>query len=161
VTYLANALTPDNVLSSVRVNSKKHLFHILSNQLARTSIFLQAEDIYAAISEREQVETTGFERGVAFPHARLNLLKRPVCAFARLESQIAWDSHDGLPVDLVLMLLSPSDNPQSHLKLFAEVARLFSDQSLCKQLRGTDNADSIYAILTQSPDGISRQLRAG
>jgi len=34
------------------------------------------------------------------------------------------------------------------LKALARVSRLLRDKSTCEKLRGTDNADALYALLT-------------
>ena len=36
------------------------------------------------------------------------------------------------------------------MKALARVSRLLRDRSMCKKLRGTDKADAIYALLTES-----------
>ena len=35
-----------------------------------------------------------------------------------------------------------------HLKALALVSRLLRDRTVCEKLRGTDNADALYALLT-------------
>ena len=35
-----------------------------------------------------------------------------------------------------------------HLRALARVSRLLRDSTICQKLRGTDNADALYALLT-------------
>jgi PTS system nitrogen regulatory IIA component len=48
------------------------------------------------------------------------------------------------------VLLAPETAGADHLKALARVSRLFRDRSVCEKLRGTDSAEAIYALLTQS-----------
>ena len=71
--------------------------------------------------------------------------------FARLEKPIHFESIDEQPVDLIFLLLAPESAGADHLKALARVSRLLRDKSVCEKLRGTDNADALYALLTESP----------
>ena len=58
---------------------------------------------------REKLGSTGFGGGVAIPHAKIDGLARVVGGFVRLAQPVDFDAVDGLPVDLVFVLLSPAD----------------------------------------------------
>jgi PTS system nitrogen regulatory IIA component len=75
-------------------------------------------------------------------------LTRVYGLFARLDRPIAFESIDNQPVDLVFVLLAPLDAGAEHLKALAMVSRLLRDRTICEKLRGTDNADALYALLT-------------
>src|SRR3546814_13605147 len=59
--------------------------------------------------ERERLGSTGFGGGVAIPHAKLDDLASMCAVVVLLEEPIQFDAVDGLPVDVVFVLLSPSD----------------------------------------------------
>ena len=92
--------------------------------------------------------SSGIGRGIAVPHGKLPELSRLVGLFARLERPIAFDAIDNEPVDLIFVLLAPADAGADHLKALARVSRLLRDHTTCEKLRGTDNPDALYALLT-------------
>jgi PTS system nitrogen regulatory IIA component len=47
-------------------------------------------------------------------------------------------------------LLAPETAGADHLKALARISRLLRDRSICEKLRGADQADAIYALLTDS-----------
>ena len=63
---------------------------------------------------------------------------------------IAFESIDEVPVDLMFVLLAPDTAGADHLKALARVSRLLRDKAMCEKLRATDNADAIYALLTEA-----------
>jgi PTS system nitrogen regulatory IIA component len=67
-----------------------------------------------------------------------------------LEKPINFESIDDQPVDLIFLLLAPGTAGADHLKALARVSRLLRDRSVCEKLRGSDNADALYALLTES-----------
>ena len=54
-------------------------------------------------------------------------------------------------MDLIFLLLAPESAGADHLKALARVSRLLRDKSVCEKLRGTDNSEALYALLTESP----------
>jgi len=69
--------------------------------------------------------------------------------FAQLERPIDFDAIDDEPVDLVFVLLAPETAGADHLKALARVSRLLRDNAVCEKIRGCDNPDAIYAVLTE------------
>ena len=67
---------------------------------------------------------------------------------ARLERPIPFEAIDDQPVDLMFVLLAPAEAGAEHLRALARVSRLLRDATICQKLRGTDNADALYALLT-------------
>ncbi len=144
---ISELLTPRSVVAQLRVTGKKQVLQEIARRAAATT-GINERRIYEVLSERERLGTTGIGRGVAVPHGKLAELRRVYGLFARLDRPIAFDSIDDQPVDLVFVLLAPLDAGAEHLKALAMVSRLLRDRTICEKLRGTDNPDALYALLT-------------
>ncbi len=70
--------------------------------------------------------------------------------FARLDQPIDFDAIDDRPVDLIFLLLAPEASGADHLKALARVSRLLRDKPTCEKLRGTDDAEALYALLVDT-----------
>ncbi len=103
--------------------------------------------IYDVLIERERLGSTGIGMGIGIPHGRLPGLDRLCGIFARLDRPVPFDAIDDQPVDLIFLLLAPESAGADHLKALARVSRLLRDRTVCEKLRGTDNADALYALL--------------
>jgi PTS system nitrogen regulatory IIA component len=137
------------VIANLRVTSKKQALQELAKKAAE--ITGQPERaLFEVLMERERLGTTGVGHGIGIPHGKLPELDRLYGLFARLESPIDFDAIDEHPVDLIFVLLAPETAGADHLKALARVSRLFRDRAVCEKLRGTDSAEAIYALLTQS-----------
>ena len=79
--------------------------------------------------------------------------------FARLERPIPFDALDDRPVDLVFALLAPADAGAEHLRALARVSRLLRDDAIRQKLRGTDNPDALYALLTDRSESHATSRR--
>ncbi|HKT16433.1 MAG TPA: PTS IIA-like nitrogen regulatory protein PtsN [Stellaceae bacterium] len=144
---ISDLITPERVIAKLRVANKRTVLQ----EMARRAASLIGEDeykVFEILLEREQLGTTGIGGGTAVPHGRLPELAQPMGLFARLEKPVDFDAIDSQPVDLVFLLLTPSDAGANHLKALARISRLMRDRAMCAKLRGTESADAIYALLT-------------
>ncbi len=143
----------DGVLCDLHVSSKKQLFQEMATKLLATEAFKDANiacrDIVGAAMERERLGSTGVGTGVALPHARIDGIDQVYAVFARLETAIDYDAIDERPVDLVALLLAPSDAGGAHLRALAKVSRTLRRQDMRQRLRAAPNAESLFTILIE------------
>jgi len=144
---IADLITPQSVIASFRVSTKKQALQELAKKAAPL-VGQPEQRVYDVLSERERLGTTGVGLGIAIPHGKLPGLERITGLFARLDKPVDFEAIDNQPVDLVFLMLAPEDAGTDHLKALARVSRLLRDRAVCAKLRGTDNADALYALLT-------------
>ena len=130
----------------------------------KQSILVQLSETFAAswsldaglvlehLEERERLGTTGFGRGVAIPHARFPGLSRPVAALLKLRHPGDFAAADGLPVDIVVGLLSPENSGATHLHALAAISRLMRDERVHEALSDAPDAEALYGLLTNATD---------
>jgi PTS system nitrogen regulatory IIA component len=148
-TDIGDLVTPRSVIAQLRAPTKRQVLQELARRAA-TMTGIPDRRIYDALAERERLGTTGIGTGVAIPHCRLTELTRFYGIFARLERAVPFEAIDDQPVDLVFLLLAPLDAGAEHLKALARISRLLRDKAMCEKLRGANNADALYALLTGS-----------
>lgn len=146
---ISDLILPESVIANLRVTSKKQALQELAKKAAELT-GQPERALFEVLMERERLGTTGVGHGIGIPHGKLPELDRLYGLFARLESPIDFDAIDEQPVDLIFVLLAPETAGADHLKALARVSRLFRDRAVCEKLRGTESAEAIYALLTQS-----------
>ncbi len=139
---------PKAIVPNLKASSKKQALQDLAVIAAR-NIGGDEREIFEVLLQRERLGTTGLGHGVAIPHGRLPTLKKITGVFARLEKPIDFDALDDQPVDLVFVLLVPEKAGAEHLKALARVSRLLRNTEVCEKIRGSENADAIYALLSE------------
>ena len=143
----------NGVLCDLHVSSKKQLFQEMATKLLAKEALKTSEvacrDIVAATMERERLGSTGVGTGVALPHARIEGIDQVHVVFARLETAIDYDAVDERPVDLVALLLAPTDAGGAHLRALAKVSRTLRRADMRQRLRAAPNGESLFTILTE------------
>ena len=146
---IADLLNTESVIAKLPATSKKQALQELAKRAAPV-VGLHERVIFDVLLERERLGTTGVGSGIAIPHGKLADLDRLYGLFARLEKPIDFESVDDQPVDLIFLLLAPEGAGADHLKALARVSRLLRDQKTCEKLRGSNDPDALYALLTES-----------
>jgi len=139
-------LVADAVSSDVAVANKKQLFQKLG-QIAHDVYGLDSSEVIERLTERERLGSTGFGGGIAIPHAKLDGLDRVRGAVLLLAQPIPFDAIDEAPVDIVFMLLSPTDSGAEHLKTLARVSRLLRNEAQLARIRGVRSEAALFALL--------------
>jgi nitrogen PTS system EIIA component len=144
-------LVPEGVIADLKATSKKQALQDLAKRAADVT-GLHERTVFDVLMEREKLGTTGVGNGIAIPHGKLANLDRLYGLFARLPTPVDFQAIDERPVDLIFVLLAPESAGADHLKALAKVSRLLRDKATCDKLRGTDNAEALFAILTESQE---------
>ncbi len=147
MTDFSDMLRPDAVQTGVFAATKKAVFQHIAAIVAEI-VDADVRTIAELLAAREKLGSTGFGGGVAIPHAKLAGLEQVTGVFVRLAQPVDFQAVDDLPVDLVFMLLSPTDAGAVHLKALARVSRRLRDKAFLEKLRGAGSPDALYALFT-------------
>jgi len=96
----------------------------LSDLLAEDTSDISSEKIYEALVERERMGSTGFEEGVAIPHAKVAGLNNFHLAIAYSKKGVHFDSVDGKKSQLFFAIIGPDERPEQHLQILAQISRI-------------------------------------
>jgi len=100
-----------------------------------------------ALWAREDLYSTGLGFGFATPHCKTNAVTSDSICVLRLKDPIHWDSVDGEPVHLVVLLaLRDAESAATHMQVFSALARkLMSEDFRHKLLQAeTRTAVTVY-----------------
>ena len=147
---ISDILSLSGVIPAMKTSSKKHALQGISDVAGRLT-GLHERTVFDVLLERERLGSTGVGNGVAIPHGRMSGISQLHAVFARLSQRIHFESVDEQPVDLIFLLLAPKNAGADHLKALAKISRLLRNEGICEQLRGSDTAEAIYALLTDTP----------
>jgi mannitol/fructose-specific phosphotransferase system IIA component (Ntr-type) len=109
----------------------------------------QREPVYDALAAREKVASTGMEHGVAIPHASVDGVEDAVAALAIAPQGIPFQSADGQPARLVILLVIPRKAVQKHIRTLAGIARLLQYEEMRDALTNARSAREALAVIRE------------
>jgi len=105
-----------------------------------------------ALFARENVASTGMGLGIAIPHAWTDLLDSGVAAVGISPQGVPFQSADGLPATVVILLVSPRQSAQKHVRTLAAIARLLNYEEMRTALVNAKTAREVLAIVKNEED---------
>ena len=145
---ISKLLPVQNVLIDLDVSSKKRVFEH-AGLLFENNQNIARSQVFDSLFARERLGSTGLGQGIAIPHGRIKGLRDAVGAAIRTREPIPFDAPDGLPVNLIFVLLVPERATDLHLRILSELAQMFSDKQFRGQLLGADSADAMHRLIAE------------
>lgn len=110
-------------------------------------------DIYA----REELGNTGFEDGVAIPHAKSSAVIAPAVAIGISQQGIEYGAEDGLPSKLFFMIASPESGSNHHIEVLAELSSKLIEEGFITNILNAKNEQQALELLLQksAPKAVS------
>ncbi len=100
-----------------------------------------------SVLEREASMSTGFENGVAIPHAKCNASETIILVVGLKKEGVDFDSLDGKPATMFFLILSPKAQVGPHIQLVAGIGRKMNNLEIREQLIAAKDADEVINVL--------------
>lgn len=127
----------------------------LIDLLDENHLLLDRKVALEAVIEREKARSTGIGSGIAIPHGKCNAVKELVMAVGIAPEAINFESADGKPVKIILLLVSPTNQTGPHLQALAKISRLMLDEDFKKELEKSSSSDAAYQLLSKKETTMS------
>ena len=146
---LTQILRPACVKVPLETSNKEEIITELVDLLDANSLLPDRNVALEAILTRERTRSTGIGSGIAIPHGKCNAVKELVMAIGIAHEPIDFDSVDGKPVSIVILLLSPADQTGPHIQALAQISKLMLDEQFKQTLQQADSSEKVYELLSQ------------
>jgi diadenylate cyclase len=132
----------------------------LVEQTCRRVPALEFEQTLQAVEDRESVVSSWVAPGIAIPHARLADLDDFIVSIGISRNGIEYESGDGQPVYLLVLILGDARRADQHILLLAEVARTFRSESIRQAIRSAPSGQEVFRIL-RNPQILTTTVEPG
>jgi mannitol/fructose-specific phosphotransferase system IIA component (Ntr-type) len=110
-----------------------------------------APSIVEAVQGRERSMSTGMEHGIAIPHAAVDGVQGVLACLGIVsgEKGLAFESIDGRPTRVVVLLVIPRSQKLLHIRTLADIARVLGRDSVREALVGAKDAATAWSALAE------------
>ena len=104
-----------------------------------------------ALIKREELMSTGFGFGIAYPHAKITGIDDFFITIGISHAGIDWKSFDAQPARLIFMIGGPEGQQELYLKLLAALSTFLKNSGLHSQVEHfCSNPDALYEFVTKN-----------
>lgn len=147
---LSEILTSNCTSCDVAVTSKKRILEKICQLAALQITDIDQDELLASLLDREKMGSTGIGNGIAIPHGRLANANKVVAVLVTTEQAINFDAIDNRNVDIFIALFVPENSCEEHLNTLQNIAKLFSDKQVIKQVRKCNDDQALYNLIQQA-----------
>lgn len=151
---LSELLGEENVLLDFKARDKWEAIERLVETLVTNGRIKpnHRRQVLDALVARENVASTGMGLGIAIPHAWTDLLDTGVAAVGISPAGIPFQSADGTPATLIILLVSPRHSAQKHVRTLAAIARLLNYEEMRTALLNAKTPAEVVRVVKEEED---------
>ncbi len=146
---LTEILTADCIAVPLKAADKIAAITELVDVLADRGRIADRDQVLKAILDREQTASTGIGKGLAVPHGKSPGCSELVMALGKPATPMDFDSKDGQPVEIIVLLASPPDKTGPHIQALARISRLMLMDSFRDAVLEAKSAAALWDVITQ------------
>jgi PTS system fructose-specific IIA component/PTS system nitrogen regulatory IIA component len=147
---ISELLTPDLINLNLTSTDKEGVLVEVAEMVHKAGKVSDKDIFLAAITKRENLESTGIGKGLAIPHARTDTVDGVVMAFARSKEGVDFQSLDQKPAHLVFLIASPEREKSAYIKALARISRLMRKDAFRQQLMDANTPQEVIQLIARN-----------
>ncbi|MFQ2026940.1 fructose-specific PTS transporter subunit EIIC [Aeromonas veronii] len=137
----------------LKATRKEEVFTEMARLLASQGKVSNEQAFIKDLWAREELGNTGFEEGVALPHAKSAAVCNPAVAIGISRNGIEYGAEDGKPSHIFFMIASPDGGANHHIEVLAELSgKLIEEGFIAKLLAANTPADALALLLAKKEE---------
>ncbi|MGF1726840.1 PTS fructose transporter subunit IIABC [Photobacterium nomapromontoriensis] len=148
---ITNLINENLICLNLKATTKEEVFVEMIDCLHAQGRISDKQQFLMDIHAREELGNTGFEDGVALPHAKSGAVIEPAVAIGVSRTGIEYGAEDGLPSKLFFMIASPDGGANHHIEVLAELSsKLIEDGFIDAFLSAKTEQDALGLLLAKT-----------
>jgi fructose-specific phosphotransferase system IIA component len=144
---LIQILQPGCIKIPLEGKDKNTVISELVDVLDANHLLTDKNNALDAVMQRERTRSTGIGSGIAIPHGKCTAVKELVMSLGITKQPIDFESIDGKPVRIVLLLISPINQTGPHIQALAKISRLMIDEAFKVKLEKCTSPEQAYDLI--------------
>ncbi len=112
-----------------------------------TGVCTDIDSLIKALKEREEIMSTGIGFGIAIPHAKIGAIQEMAFAIGISRAGIDFDSMDGEPVHLVILVAAGEKQHKEYLRLLSNIMAIIKKENVKENIINSPSSEEVLDIL--------------
>ena len=105
--------------------------------------------LISSLKEREEIMSTGIGFGIAIPHAKIEGIKALSFAVGISKQGIDFDSMDGLPVNLIILVVAGNNQHREYLGLLSSIMSLLKINDVKDRIIASSSPEDVMKLICE------------
>ncbi|MEZ8375134.1 fructose-specific PTS transporter subunit EIIC [Vibrio cyclitrophicus] len=149
---ITTLINQDLIKLSLSADSKEDVFKELIDVLYAQGRISDKAQFLADIKAREEQGNTGFEEGIALPHAKSAAVIKPAVVIGVHKQGIEYGADDGQPSKLFFMIASPDGGDNHHIEVLAELSSKLIEEGFIESFMNAQSEQEALELLLSKPE---------
>ena len=139
----------------LKATSKDEVFLELIDILDSQGRISDKQQFLTDVKAREELGNTGFEEGVALPHAKSAAVIEPAVVIGVSKTGIDYGAEDGQLSRLFFMIASPDGGANHHIEVLAELSSKLIEDGFIERFLNVETSGQALALLLQKDSKVT------
>ncbi|MEE2972770.1 MAG: PTS sugar transporter subunit IIA [Planctomycetota bacterium] len=144
---LHRILKPDLVKVPLAGTTKREVIDELCDLICSSEAISDPENFRRTVWDREGQRSTGIGEGLAIPHGKCAGVREITMAIGTPSEPIDFDSIDGRPVRMIVLLASPADRIADHIQALGRISKFMADATTREKAFGAEDSETLYELI--------------
>jgi len=158
---LSRLFDRDLIKLNMKAKSKEDAVDQLVDLFCQKHADMGKEKILHAVRERERLGTTSMGRGVAFPHARTDIVSGLFIIMGVIPEGLEVDTPDDQPLRLVILLLTPRNISRNYLQTLSGLANFVRRPETMAKMLSAKSPQEVIDLIDRSDIEVKKILTVG
>ncbi|MEZ9712055.1 fructose-specific PTS transporter subunit EIIC [Vibrio cyclitrophicus] len=149
---ITTLINQDLIKLSLSADSTEDVFKELIDVLYAQGRISDKAQFLADIKAREEQGNTGFEEGIALPHAKSAAVIKPAVVIGVHKQGIEYGADDGQPSKLFFMIASPDGGDNHHIEVLAELSSKLIEEGFIENFMNAHSEQAALELLLTKPE---------
>jgi PTS system nitrogen regulatory IIA component len=140
---IKDVLDEKMMVFDLKAKTKEEVLEELVKILKKNDVVEDERGFLEVVKKREEEFSTGIGYGVAIPHGKSNLVKKPAIVFGKSRQGIDYNSMDGKPAHLFFLIAVPDNSNELHLKVLADLSRALMHKEVREALEKASTPEEV------------------
>ncbi|WP_318517051.1 PTS fructose transporter subunit IIABC [Photobacterium leiognathi] len=157
---MITSLINENLIClELKAKTKDDVFNEMAELLVAQGRVADKTQFIADVKAREELGNTGFEEGIAIPHAKSAAVAQPAVAIGVSRAGIEYGAEDGKPSQLFFMIASPDNGDNHHIEVLAELSSKLIEDGFVEQFLAAKTEKEALALLLEEKEQVVTQAQ--
>lgn len=134
-------------IQNISSSDKFEAIEELARVFEKSPLCGDIDSLINALRERESIMSTGIGAGIAIPHAKIASVTEMAFAIGISVKGIDFDSMDGHPVNLIILVIAGERQHKDYLRLLSNIMAILKKDPVKEKIIRASSSEEILQIL--------------